>query len=61
MGDLQIIWQTIGKVLKRENTNTEGMDTSEDYGDYLLSAGKIELNDYLEKQQKACEILLGMS
>ncbi len=60
LGDVKIIWKTIGKVLKRENTNTEGMDTSEDYGDYLLRIGKIGLDDYLRKNQIAYEILSEM-
>ena len=55
--DIRIIWETIGKVLKRENTSTEGMDTSEDYGDYLLRKGKIDRKSYQEKQQEAIELL----
>lgn len=57
MADVRIIWETIGKVLKRENTSTEGMDTSEDYGDYLLRIGKINEAYYWEKQQEAIELL----
>lgn len=53
MEDIRIIWETIGKVLKRENTSTEGMDTSEDYGDYLLRIGKIDKSLYKEKQREA--------
>lgn len=56
-GDAKIIWETIGKVLKRENTNTEGMDTSEDYGDYLLRIGKIDETYYQARQQEALELL----
>ncbi len=56
-GDAKIIWETIGKVLKRENTNTEGMDTSEDYGDYLFRIGKIDETYYQARQQEALEIL----
>lgn len=57
MEDVRIIWETIGKVLKRENTSTEGMETSEDYGDYLLQTGKIDDKYYREKQQEAFELL----
>ena len=57
MEDVRIIRETIGKVLKRENTSTEGMDTSEDYGDYLLRIGKISEAYYREKQQEAIELL----
>lgn len=55
--DIRIILETICKVLKRENTSTEGMDTSEDYGDYLLRIGKIDEVYYRKKQQEAIELL----
>lgn len=57
MADVCIIWETVDKVLKRENTSTEGMDTSEDYGDYLLRMGKIDEEYYRLKQWEADEIL----
>lgn len=57
MEDVRIIGETIGKVLKRENTSTEGMDTSEDYGDYLLRIGRIDADVYKENQRKANELL----
>ena len=55
--DIRIFLETIGKVVKRENTNTEGMDTSEDYGDYLLRIKKIDEAYYRKKQQEAIELL----
>ena len=57
MEDVRIIWETIGKVLKRENTSTEGMDTSEDYGDYLLRIGRIDEQYFQEKQSEAIKLL----
>ena len=57
MNDMRIFWETLGKVLKREGISTEGMDTAEDYGDYLLRTGKIDETTYEEKQQEAQEIL----
>lgn len=57
VADMGIIWKTIGKVLRRENTNTEGMETSEDYGDYLLRIGRIDEKYYQEKQREAIELL----
>ena len=36
LGDLKIIFKTIGNVLKKEDINTDGMATAEDFGDYLL-------------------------
>jgi sugar transferase len=44
--DLKIIFGTIGKVLKRSDIVTEGLETSEDYGDYLLRTGKINQEEY---------------
>lgn len=57
MEDVHILWETVGKVLKRENISTAGMDTSEDYGDYLLRIKKINEHYYQEKQQEAVELL----
>ena len=56
-GDVKIICETIAKVLKRENINTEGMETAEDYGDYLLRTGKVSREVYDRKQREA-ELLL---
>ena len=53
LGDLKIIWETIGKVFTRENISMEGMDTAEDYGDYLLRTGRISRSMYDEKQREA--------
>lgn len=47
--DMKIIFKTIFKVVKKENINTEGMATAEDYGDYLLRKGKINLQEYNDK------------
>ena len=58
LGDLKIIFKTIGNVLKKEDINTDGMATAEDFGDYLLRTGKISLEEYLEKQEMAKEILI---
>lgn len=47
--DWKIIFMTVAKVFKREGIRTEGMDTAEDFGDYLLRIGKIDKNTYNEK------------
>lgn len=44
--DLKIILMTIAKVFKKEDINTDGMDTAEDYGEYLLKLGKIDIDEY---------------
>ena len=45
------------KVFKREGVSTEGMDTAEDFGDYLLRCKKITIEQYQTKQKEA-ELLL---
>ncbi|WP_328592560.1 sugar transferase [Paenibacillus cymbidii] len=44
--DFKIIARTFVKVLSRENINSEGMVTSEDFGDYLLREKKISWDEY---------------
>jgi lipopolysaccharide/colanic/teichoic acid biosynthesis glycosyltransferase len=51
--DLSIIWHTIFKVSKQEDIITEGMATSEDYGDWLLRNQKINQDEYDSKQIEA--------
>lgn len=47
--DLRIIFRTVFKVTKKEDINTDGMETSEDYGDYLLRTKQISLDEYNKK------------
>ena len=55
--DLRIIWRTIFKVSKQEDIVTEGMETSEDYGDWLLRKKLLTQIDYERKQKIANEQL----
>lgn len=55
--DIKIIFRTISKVFNRSDINTDGMETAEDYGNYLLRTGKIDNFFYEEKQAKAAQIL----
>ena len=55
--DLRIIWRTIFKVSKQEDIATEGMETSEDYGDWLLRKKLLTQIDYERKQKIANEQL----
>ncbi len=48
-GDLKIILKTAEKVFKKEDIETEGMETAEDLCDYLLRTGKINIEEYKEK------------
>ena len=55
-GDMKIIFKTIGKVLKRSDVVREGTVSDQDYGDYLLSAGKVTCEEYDNKQLEAKKI-----
>ena len=48
-GDLKIILKTVEKVFKKEDIETEGMETAEDLCDYLLRTEKISKEEYEEK------------
>ncbi|GAB6467786.1 sugar transferase [Bacillus cereus] len=55
--DLEIIFITAMKVFKRDGISTEGMETAEDLGDYLLRKGTITKEDYLEKMEESKKIV----
>jgi hypothetical protein len=55
--DLKIIFMTVAKIFKRDDISTEGMDTAEDLGDYLLRIGKVSRNEYEENQEKANSLI----
>lgn len=57
IGDVKIILQTVGKVLKRSDTVREGTVSDMDFGDWLMSEGKVDKKTYDEKQQEAKELL----
>ncbi len=52
-GDIKIIFETVYRVLKHEDISEEGMETAEDFGDYLLRTGKITQTEYDEKQEES--------
>lgn len=56
-GDLKIIFQTVGKVIKRSDTVREGTVSDMDFGDWLMQEGKVDKETYDEKQIEAKEIL----
>lgn len=57
-GDIKIILQTVQKALLIHEGITEGSRaTAEDFGDYLLSRGKISKDEYDVKQEEACKLL----
>jgi len=55
--DWKIIFMTATKVFKREGISTEGMDTAEDFGDYLLNDNKISESDYRDGIKEANSML----
>lgn len=55
--DIRIIYRTIFKVSAQEDIATNGMETAEDYGDWLLRTGKISEEEYFAKQELAKQLL----
>lgn len=55
--DMRIIYRTIFKVTNKEDINTEGMETAEDYGDYLLRIGGLKEYQYIIEQKRAKVLL----
>lgn len=56
-GDIKIILKTIINVFKRDGITEEGMATAADLGDYLLSTGEVEQDEYDKKQLEARELM----
>jgi len=57
LGDMKIIFQTVGKVLKRSDTVREGTVSDMDFGDWLLMEGKVDQETYDAKQAEAKKLL----
>lgn len=55
--DIMIIFMTVAKVFKKEDISTEGMETAEDLGDYLLRIGKVDKEEYEKNQEKANSLI----
>ncbi len=56
-GDWKILWQTVGKVLRRSDTVREGTVSDMDFGDWLMQEGKVTQAEYEQKQAEAKELL----
>ena len=52
-GDLKIIFKTVKTVFEKDGITTDGMETAEDFGDYLLRKQEVSLKEYEAKQEKA--------
>jgi len=57
IGDVNIVIQTVGKFLKREDVVRKGTVSDMDYGDVLLKEGKVSKEEYQMKQEEALELL----
>ena len=57
VGDMKILLQTVGKVLKRSDTVREGTVSDLDFGDWLLLEGKVDQETYDAKQKEAKELV----
>lgn len=57
LGDMKIIFQTVGKVLKRSDTVREGTVSDMDFGDWLMLEGKVDQETYEKKQEEAGDLL----
>ncbi|MBQ4571478.1 MAG: sugar transferase [Bacilli bacterium] len=55
--DIKIIFETIGKVLKRSDVVREGTSSDMDYGEWLLNKGSIDYDTYVNENNKAKEML----
>ena len=58
LGDARIVLQTIVKVLRREGISAEGMETAEDYGDWLLAKHTIGHGQFEDGTSLAENILM---
>lgn len=56
-GDACIILKTVGKVLGRRDIVRDGTASDMDYGDWLVSEGKLDHTEYAEGQKKAKDLL----
>ena len=55
--DMRIIYRTVFKVANQDDINTDGMETAEDYGDWLLRINSITYEEYC-KNNKAANALV---
>ena len=59
-GDIGLIFKTVFKVFKREDTVRDGTASDIDFGDWLLQEGRVSHDEYDKKQIEAKEILSGV-
>lgn len=57
LGDVKIIFTTLGKVFKRDGITEENCDTATDLADYLLAQGRITREEYDLGQAEAKRLI----
>lgn len=58
LGDAKIVFLTVWKAfVKSDGISQEGMDTAEDFGDYLLRTGKVDKEKYNYLQERSRTLL----
>ena len=61
IGDMKIIIDTVKQVFFKEkgleNSDVDEVEITDDFGDYLLKAGRVSEEEYKEKQEEAKELL----
>ena len=57
VGDVKIILQTVGKVLKKSDIVRDGTVSDMDFGDWLIMNGQVDQETYDQKQKEARELL----
>ena len=55
--DMRIIYRTIFKVAHQDDINTDGMETAEDYRDWLLRKNLINEDIYYQKSMQAIDMI----
>lgn len=56
-GDIKIVFMTVGKVFKLEDTVREGTVSDMDFGDWLLEKGEVTEETYAARQKEAKELM----
>lgn len=61
LGDVKIIFDTVKQVFFKEkgleNSDADEIDITDDFGDYLLKAGRVSKEEYDQKMNEAKELL----
>lgn len=55
--DMRIIYRTVFKVANQDDINTDGMETAEDYGDWLLRIKSITYEEYCKNNKAANDLV----